>query len=149
MTDDLITTDHPLNADQQAVLTALLDTLIPPSDDGLMPGAGSLDLVRHLREGGDNNEEMLVGLVDQFDAAFSTFDADARESAVQAFSTSQPELFEWLLMNTYMMYYKTDQVLEGIGMSAGPPFPRGNTIIDGDISSLDRVVERGKSYRPA
>jgi hypothetical protein len=50
MTDDVIATDSPLTASERRILEALLDTLIPASDDGAMPSAAELDLVGHLQE---------------------------------------------------------------------------------------------------
>ena len=39
MNDRLIATDSPLTPEQRDILTALADTIVPPSDNGLMPSA--------------------------------------------------------------------------------------------------------------
>jgi hypothetical protein len=46
-------------------------------------------------------------------------------------------------------YYRDDRVLTGIGSHAGPPFPRGNEVPEGDLSLLDSVQASSKSYRKA
>ena len=42
---NIITSDNPLSEARQEKLTALLNVIIPPSDDGKLPGAGEMDLV--------------------------------------------------------------------------------------------------------
>ena len=41
---NVITSDQPLTSEQAELLSSLLNVIIPPSDDGVMPGAG---LARH------------------------------------------------------------------------------------------------------
>ena len=48
MTDDLITTDHPLSDDERRKLSALADTLVPASEDGRMISAGDLDVAAYI-----------------------------------------------------------------------------------------------------
>ena len=46
---NVITSDQPLTSEQAELLSSLLNVIIPASDDGVMPGAGELDLVSYLR----------------------------------------------------------------------------------------------------
>lgn len=147
MTNDVIATDHPLNAAQQQTLAALLDTLLPASDDSNMPSAQTLDLVGYLNETAEDFMPVLVTIVDHFDHGFSDGDLSERYAVIEAFSKDQPELFEGLLFHAYTCYYQDDRVLEGIGMAAGPPFPGGNSIEEGDLSLLDPVVQLSQTYR--
>ena len=147
MTNDVIATDHPLNAAQQQTLVALLDTLLPASDDDHMPSAQTLDLVSYLNEKAEDFMPVLVTIVSHFGDGFSDGELSERYAAVEAFSKDQPELFEGLLFHAYTCYYQDDRVLEGIGMNAGPPFPGGNTIEEGDLSLLDPVVQLSQTYR--
>ncbi len=147
MTNDVIATDHPLNAAQQQTLAALLDTLLPASDDGNMPSAQSLDLVGYLDEKAEDFIPVLITIVGHFDDGFSDSSLSDRYPVVEAFSKAEPELFQGLLFHTYDRYYQDDRVLKGIGMAAGPPFPGGNTIEEGDLSLLDPVVQVARTYR--
>ncbi|MDH3642173.1 MAG: gluconate 2-dehydrogenase subunit 3 family protein [Gammaproteobacteria bacterium] len=147
MNDDVIATDQPLSAAQHNTLFALLDTILPASDDGTMPSAAEVDVVAYLREGAEEFIPVLAQIIEQFSEAFAGQEPAERHTMVEAFSSSEPELFNALLFHTYTCYYQNDRVLEGIGSAAGPPFPRGNTIEQGDLSLLDPVVMGSKTYR--
>ena len=143
----LITSDHPLDAGQKAKLTALLDVLIPASEDGRLPSAGDLDLLDYLGEQAAEYLPALMGILDGFDETFAERPQAERHSLVQAFSETQQALFEGLLFHAYGCYYQDDRVLNAIGAGEGPPFPRGNEVEAGDLALLDPVTQLGKSYR--
>ena len=147
MTDDVIATDQPLTAAQRETLTALLDTLVPASDDGVMPSAAELDFLAYLSAQAADFTPLLTQITAEFDEDFAAAPLTERVGVVQSFSERQPELFQALLFHTYACYYQDDRALVGIGMAAGPPFPRGNTVEPGDLSLLDPVVAKSKQYR--
>ena len=147
MTDKVIATDHSLTTSQRRALSALLDTLLPASDDGKMPSAQALDFVGYLNEKAADFIPDLVNIVGHFDAGFTGMTLVERCRLVEAFSKAEPELFKGFLLHTYACYYQDDRVLEGIGSAAGPPFPRGNTVEVGDLSLLDPVLQRSLTYR--
>lgn len=147
MNNDVIATDQPFSAAQQATLSALLDTILPASDDGTMPSAAELDLPSYLREAAEEFIPVLAQIIEQFDEAFPSQHLTERHAIVEAFSSRELELFNTLLYHTYTCYYQNDRVLEGIGSAVGPPFPRGNTIKQGDLSLLDPVLQGSKTFR--
>lgn len=147
MTDDIISSDHPFTRSQRETLTALLDTLLPASEDGTMPSAGEFDFVRYLNDSAPEFLPVLEQVLSAFDESFASLALPERHEHVKRFSEEQEQLFTPLLVQTYAMYYQQARVLEGIGLAAGPPFPRGNTVEAGDLSLLDRVVARPRSYR--
>ena len=89
----------------------------------------------------------IPAIVGSFDENFAVSDLTTRVELVKSFEQAQPELFAGLLFHTYARYYQDAGVLKGIGLSAGPPFPRGNTVEAGDLSLLDPVMEGNHSYR--
>ena len=146
MSNDVIATDHPLTESQRQTLSALLDTLLPASEDG-MPSAEELDLMGYLVATAEDFIPLLAEIVGSFDEAFADLSLAQRLPLVETFSTTRKELFDGLLLHVYGCYYTDDRVLEGIGMAAGPPYPRGNTIESGDLSLLDPVMEKSPTYR--
>jgi hypothetical protein len=147
MNDDLIATDHPLTPSQQRTLSALLDTLLPASVDGRMPSAGEMDFTGYLGEQREVFVPVLLKMLCSFDEAFADLSLSERCTIVEAFSQTQPQSFQGFLFHAYACYYENDRVLEGIGLAAGPPFPRGNTIEAGDLSLLDPVMKGSQTYR--
>lgn len=145
--NNIISSDHPLSGSQRQMLSAILDTLVPASEDGLMPGAGELDLAEYLKVNAADFLQHLPEIVDRFDAEFPTLQYPARYELVDKFRIDQRQLFEQLLFHTYAHYYQDDRVLTGIGSKAGPPFPQGNNVEPGDLSLLDPVVNLQRSYR--
>ena len=145
--ENVITTDHPLNGEQQGTLAALLDVIVPASEDGLMPSAKEMDLVAYIKETAEDFLPILVVALDNFQAEFSSMTLSERYPIVESFSKTQAEVFEGLLYHTYCCYYQDDRALVGIGLTAGPPFPNGNTLEPGDLSLLDPVVESSRGYR--
>lgn len=144
---DLIVTDNLLTHEQNATFVALLNTLIPPSEDGSMPGAGELDLLSYISENAPDFLAQIPTITDSFEDDFCSTELNVRYQLVEAFSLQRPDLFGVLIFQTYARYYQDDRVLEGIGLNAGPPFPRGNTVEPGDLSLLDPVVEKSRGYR--
>ena len=147
MNDQLIGSDHPLSDAQREKLPSVLDTLLPASDDGRMPSASSLDFVGYLNESDPDFFAALGALLDALDDDFTDLPITERVDRLTAVASTEPEAFHALVGSTYACYYQDDQALSGIGMEQGPPFPRGNTIEEGDLSLLDPVTAKPRSYR--
>ena len=146
--NDIITTDKPLTAKQIEILAGLLDVIIPASEDRSMPSASELDLIAYLLEHAPELiEDLIEGLKTLDDTHFTSQSQPDRQSLVEEYSKDQPELFGTLLFHIYACYYQDDNVLKGLGLAPGPPFPGGNTVISGDLSLLDPVLKRPRLYR--
>ncbi len=144
---DIITTDNPLSSEQKAKLAGLLDAIIPPGEDGRMPGASELDLIAYIQKQAAEFIPALIQLLDELDDQFAVLEPSQRHPVVEELSKSRADLFGPVLFHTFACYYQDDSVLEGLGMGAGPPFPRGNTVDSGDLSLLDPVIQNPKAYR--
>ena len=144
---DLIATDNLLNKAQKAIFDALVDTLVPAGEDALMPSASEVDVLSYIINSAPDFAPQLAAIAGSFDDEFVSSGEDRRVQLVQEFEQAQPELFGGLLFHTYARYYQDARVLEGIGLTAGPPFPRGNTVAAGDLSLLDPLMEKSHGYR--
>lgn len=146
---DIISTDHPLDRSQQAVLAALLDTLVPASEDGEMPSAAEVGFDAYLLTQAEDFIPELTSTLEHFDVSFTELPLAERCDRVSTFSTEMPDAFRNLLTRVYDCYYQNDRVREQIGVVKGAPFPQGNQITPGDLSLLDPVIENsaGHGYR--
>lgn len=136
-----------LTDDQLNTLSALLDAILPASADGRMPSAAELDFAGYLSGDGAAFAPVLPGILDRLDAGFAGWPLADRVTTVESFAQDDPQAFDDLLFRVYACYYQDDRVRKLIGSEPGPPFPRGNTIPAGDLSSLAGVVERSPGYR--
>jgi hypothetical protein len=142
----MISTDHPLDASQRTLLAALLDTLVPASEDGEMPSAADVGFDAYLRSQADDFLPELALTLERFEASFAELPLAERCHRVAAFSAEQPEAFRDLLSRVYDCYYQNDLVRERIGVVTGALFPQGNQITPGDLSLLDPVIENSARY---
>jgi hypothetical protein len=144
---NVITTDSPLDSQQQDKLSTLLDAIIPANEEKSLPSAKDLDLVAYLNEQAADFIPLLIQGLDDLDDQFAQLTATDRHPVVERLGETQPELFNGLLFHAFACYYQDDHVLEALGLGAGPPFPRGNEVLEGDLSLLDLVLKRPRLYR--
>ena len=143
---ELIGSDRPIGGSALAVLRALLDTLVPASEDGRMPSAADVDFLGHLERLDAQYLPQLATVLRAFDDAFAGRDLAARVAEVARFAQGDPAAFRQLIQRVYDCYYQNDRVRIAIGMTAGPPFPQGNTVVEGDLSMLDPVIRNSERY---
>ena len=132
---------------QRQRLAALLDTILPASDDGALPSAREIDLEAYLDEQAPEFRGELLWTLDRFDDGLPGVALDRRVELVREFSVGHPQAFRSLVIRVYDTYYQDDRVRTAIGARPGPPFPGGHSIPAGDLSSLAAVKARGKGYR--
>jgi hypothetical protein len=144
---DIISSDHPLTHDQRLVLAALLDTLVPASEDGAMPSAADADFDGYLRSQAADFMPQLIALLAQFESSFAELSLDARCERVRHFSSANAPLFQLLLSRVYDCYYQDARVRSQIGVVAGALFPHGNEVPAGDLSLLDPVIANSARHR--
>lgn len=147
---DIIGTDHPLTLVQRDALVALLDVLIPPSEDGRLPGAGGQDLDEFM----DNVlvadfDQTVLAMLDALGSNFVAANPAEQAERVTRYQDAEPDAFAQIYLQTLAVYYRRGDVLRALGSGEGPPFPRGNDVLEGDLSLLDPVLTEPKAYRPA
>ena len=143
---DPVFTDHPLSEQQQSLLAALLDALIPASKDGTMPSAADVNFKFYLRTQAADFVADLTSILGQMDAAFPDLSLGERCEQLIEFSANEPQAFQNLLSRVYDCYYQDDRVRREIGVVTGAVFPQGNRIIPGDLALLDPVIENASRH---
>ena len=132
---------------QRAALPALLDTIVPASDDGEMPSASETAFDTYLATQGQGSVPMLQAVLDQLGAGFADLSPEKRHARLTELQNEQLALFSGLLACVYDCYYQDDRVREKIGMVRGPVFPQGNEVAQADLSLLDPVTENADAFR--
>jgi len=145
--DELITSSARLDDERRGILNCIADTVLPATEDGVMPSAGQLDFWEYVVQFEPDSAEDVLAVIDNFDPEFAALPLERRVETMRGFSESEPVLFRSFLTRVYGCYYQHDLVLQGIGLAKGPPFPRGNSIESGDLSLLDPVTAVDRTYR--
>ena len=153
----IISSDGVLTAAQREILRAVLDMIIPASEDGRFPSAAEVDVLEHIRESQSHLLPALredLGRLDRLAAehsgtAFAHLTESGRIRVMDEIRSAEPGFLKDLALQTATRYYQDDRVLRALGMEARPPFPKGYEIVSGDLSLLDPVRKRGKLYRDA
>jgi len=127
-----------------AVLTALLDQLIPPNPDRAIPGAGALGLAEALLARPD--------LADAIDALLAQAQGAGMTPAhVRQLRAAQPDAFHLLLVETYKAYYSRPDMRAKLGLGAHPVHPGGYPVARETPDELARLTApvraRGPVYR--
>ena len=148
----MTTTTDPL-ADV-AFMQAFFDTVIPPSRDGRMPGAGTLGLEGAISAAVESDARsgalVRAGLAALAAASageaggFPALDPAQRARILDDVLTEHPMLVNAVARHLYLAYYQHPAVLVAIGEPARPPFPEGFTVEPTDPELLAKLVSRQK-----
>jgi hypothetical protein len=141
----------------RALLRAVLDEIIPPSDDGSFPGAGELGVGKRIEEVLAQQPEVghLIerGLASigrlaesRSPSGFVGLAGPERAALLREVEAAEPAFFGALLMQTYFGYYTDRRITDRLGVR-NPPQPDGYDLEPGDLSLLDPVRARPKLWR--
>ena len=119
-----------------------------------MPGAGQMAALLRDIAGARTAVPALRKHLDTLDrealaqcgVAFAALDEARGILLLDELGKRDPTL-QQLILETVTCYYQQDRVLEGLGMEARPPYPKGYQVEQGDLSLLNPVIARGKIYR--
>jgi len=140
-----------LTPEQRATLSCVLDEIIPPSEDGRLPGAGTLGLagaVEGFLQRTPGAVADLARAVDALGAAgFPTLAGAQRTQTLRDFEAKNPGFVPGLIAPTYVGYYQEPRVYVALGLDPRPPHPKGHVLEAGDLGLLEAVRRRGKIYR--
>jgi len=149
--------EDTLSSAHRATLDAVLNLIVPPSADARLPGAAEVGVPEYLLAEARDALPELRRELDELDAralaafsqAFAALDPARREALVGELRARDPSFMSRLALETVTCYYMHDRVLEGLGMEARPPAPKGYQVMMGDLTLLAPVRARGKIWRDA
>jgi hypothetical protein len=150
--------DDGFSPDEERLLPTLLDDVVPPSADGRLPGAGSLDLVadiaRRVRETPVLRSVVEYGLGalaglgrERNPGGWTALSRAERRAALTDFAATDQFFLPAFLFLVYSGYYRHPRVVEALGLEARAPHPQGYTMAPDDWSVLEPVRARGRMYR--
>ncbi|MGD9932089.1 MAG: gluconate 2-dehydrogenase subunit 3 family protein [Dehalococcoidia bacterium] len=136
-----------------AFLRAFLDTVIPSSADGRMPGAGSLgvemDVASAIESDIRSGPMVSAGLSAVAASAsarhqrvFAELAPNERVAVVNEVLGDHPQFMNAFARHLYLAYYQHPRVLVAIGEPARPPFPEGFTVEPTDPELLAKLKAR-------
>ena len=143
-----------LDPAQREALGVVLNLIIPPSEDGRLPGVAHYDLWEYICTVAGQLAQTIRNDLDRLDqhanarlgkplAALTRADA---QLMVDELRVVEPDFMADLVRQTFSCYYQQDRVLEAIGMEARAPYPKGFEVAPGDFSLLDPVRGRADLY---
>ena len=142
---------------ERALLTLILDELIPSSADGRVPGAGALGVADGLltvapREP-DPRSAISAVLADVAARSgdFAALDRPARVVVLRAAEAALGAEFARLVRLAYMGYYSQPETRPLFGVGAHPVHPTGYAVAPESAETLDQLTApvraRGPLYR--
>lgn len=151
-------TEPAFTPEQREALAAVLDSIIPPSADGRMPGAGEVGVAAYV----DAALRGMPELRAMFAESLAALESLARERRgrplAELTSTEKAEVVAELaagehalppvvMIHGFAGYYQQPRVLEALGLEARPPHPAGYPLENGDLELLEPVRRRGVRFR--
>jgi len=145
-------------ADDKRLLTLLLDELIPPSDDGRLPGAGALGLAVEVEAAVKATPALAspiqggLAALERLSRArnaegFGALSRAERVAVLHELEGADPVFVPTLMMLAYVGYYGNERVVAVLKPDMRAPHPRGYDVEPDDGALLDPVRARGKLYR--
>lgn len=140
---------------QTDALNVLMDLLIPASRDGRMPAAKSLAIYADIGDLPDKDRALLESGLAETEArslkrhgvGFAHLNADDAKALIDGLRSEGAPFIQCFITQTVGRYLAHDRVMPLIGLEARPPWPKGNTVAQGDWSLIDVVRNRSKIYR--
>ena len=149
--------DRVLTDDQMELLAAVVDRIIPQSEE--MPGASEMDLhnfiegvlvaqtpLRRLFIEGLSRIE--IAAARSGGASFGGLSGEAQDSALREVEASNAGFFDELVRQTYNGYYTNREVFRKLGIpeSSDPGSGRQPELLD--VSLLEKQRQRAPFWRP-
>ena len=133
-----------------------MDELIPPSEDGKIPGAGALgvaDFLPTAQAYAPDPAGSVQTILDAVSDDFVALPRDEKVATLKRVEAAQGQDFETLVRLTYMGYYSRPDTRPYVGVGAHPIHPNGYPVDRESDAMMDELTApvraRGKAYRDA
>jgi len=144
--------------DSRHVLSLVLDELIPPSEDGRLPGAGGLGVASDVETAVKATPALGpvinggISAVDDLSrtrnaGGFAALSRAERVDVLREVEAADPAFVPTLMMLAYVGYYGNERVVAVLKPGNQAPHPSGYDVEPDDLTLLDPVRARGKLYR--
>lgn len=146
-------TSETLDEEQLAMLTCLLEIIIPPDLDQSLPSAAEIDFLRYV------TRERLFPFIDKgldqirdesttvFGQSFNQLADHEQLQLVKALKRAPLQFFNRLVTEVITCYYLDYDVRRAHSLRTEPPFPSGTFVTQLDFTLLETVHRRGPIYR--
>lgn len=144
--------------EQHRALARVIDEIIPPSEDGRLPGAGEVGVTHYIEQVLRPMPELAAMVVEGLTALeelatqrhaqpFGALSRAQQSELLQVLSMSAQAFPPVLMIHTFAGYYQSDRILRALGLEPRPPHPKGYTMDPNDLTLLDPVRQRPARYR--
>jgi hypothetical protein len=141
---------------QRKILDTIMDEIIPPSDNGKIPGAGALgvaDFLPAARPYATDPIKSALTLINFVGEDFIKLPRPARVAILKKSELEHAEAFATLIRVTYMGYYSRSDIRPHFGVGSHPIHPQGYTVLPESHELMNELTapvrQRGKVYRNA
>lgn len=139
-----------------AFFEAFLDVVIPPAEDGSLPGAGSLGVADAIGEriatdpmlGGAVRaglQAVHVAALERDAEGFIALSPANRAEVVQSQAAAHPALMFGVSAHLYQAYYQHPRVIGALGLPARTPFPEGYALEPTDPALMESLLARRRA----
>ena len=136
-----------------ALLTAILDQLVPANPTRNIPAAGDFGTGRFILDNAGRDKDFGNALATLLKRAGELAGTGITPTSVRQLEIELPAEFSKLLAMTYMGYYSRPEIRALVGVGAHPVHPKGYDVASEApdlIEALTAPVRaRGKAYRDA
>jgi hypothetical protein len=153
--------ERRLSDAQEAALAPVLDEVIPPREEGRVPGAGELGVAGYVSRALGLTPDMEgvivhgLAILERVAKArdprgFGALSKDERLAVLGEVLAEEPMFLGMLMFHAYVGYYRDARVLGALGFAARAPHPAGYPVAPTDLATLiEPVRRRGRLYREA
>lgn len=142
-----------LEADEIVDFRCLAGMMIPASAEYGVPGADDpaifADMLRTLGRDGPDVRAALASLAAEAGGRFAALKPERRAAVAEVWRAGGGAAVGTLNRVVLQCYYRDPRVVRALGREPRAPFPKGNTLEQGDWSLLDPVRERPPFWRLA
>lgn len=139
----------PWTPHERATLDALFSSLIPPLADRGLPSGAEVGFLADCHDAVlvESLRHVAKWLDDVTGGRFGALAPPERVVHIRRLEGEHVTEIREILRQLVARYYVDPRVAQAIGQAVRPPFPDGHAVIDGDLTLLEPVYERGPLYR--